>query len=485
MTIKIIKYYIILLVIFFSWTSFANVGLEITEIMYAPENGAGYDWVEIYNNGSDTIDMTDYRFFRGSNSENGTSGPLTNRIGSSILKPNEYAILASNMSNYSWLDFSGSIFSISSSIISLPSSGVNTYIAMLNPDKNIINDVTYDTSKGGSKASKTSLSKIGEEWTSANPTPGMANSSNSNYSNDSYEDESLEEDIPVVENPEILKITTKIISPKIITAGIPFSLNSLTTTNRGETYAVGKFIWNFGDGMVREVGQSSPFNYTYEYPGEYALTLSYYDSIFSKTADSTDRITVKVVPSSINISSVGTTSDPFVEIENKSNYEIILSNWIITAGTHFFIIPEGTTLLPNKKIKLSPKITSFVGEDIKSVIIMNPNKEVIATYPTQTKKSITKISSVNNTTYNNPVSSNNNLQDISSLTEDSQVINLNDLGASAIGSGSDISNSSFAWAGLFIVIGLGVSSFLLIKKKKDVEDYVEKGIRAEDMTIIE
>ena len=285
--------------------------------------------------------------------------------------------------------------------------------------------------------------------------------------------------------PVVFKITTKIISPKNVTAGIPFSLSSLTTTNRGETYAVGKFVWNFGDGMVSKVDKSEPFEYLYEYPGEYALTLSYFDSYFSKGADATDRIIVKVIPSEIFISSVGSDIDSFIELENKSNYEIVLSNWVVTAGVHYFIIPEGTTLLSNKKIKLSPKITGFVGEDIKSVIITNPNKEITATYPIEIKKPIQKNGTISKTTYNNPVPANNNLQDDSSLLKDSQVINLNDLGASAEGSGVNIPNSTYALIGLLVVIGLGVTSFLLIKKKDGNSDYIEKRIRAEDITIIE
>lgn len=497
MAIKIIKYYIVLSVMFFSWVNFASASLEITEIMYAPESGSDYEWVEIFNKGSSPIDLNKYRFFHGETN----SGPITLKSGdTTILQPSKYVIIAKSLTDYDWLDFSDMVFSAST--LSLPDSGDNTYIAISDPDETIINDVTYDTGKGGSKISKSSLSKINGEWQSGIPTPGRDNqeinnvnngeeagggditNTNTNESNNTSSNTSGSSSTKEAV-PEILKITTKIISPKIVTAGIPFSLSSLTTTSRGETYAVGKWVWNFGDGMIKEVDKSNPFDYVYEYPGEYVLNLSYFNSYFSKTADATNKITIKVVPYEIFISGVGSEADPFIELENKSNYEIVLSNWVVTAGIHYFTVPSGTTLLPGKKIKLSPKITGFVGEDVKSVIITNQSKEIIATYPTEIKKPIQRILSTNKATSSNPVLPDGNLQNDSLLQENQQVINLNDLGASAEESGVNMSNSSYAWIGLLVIIGLGIASFLMIKRKNNIADYVEKQIRAEDMTIIE
>ena len=238
--------------------------------------------------------------------------------------------------------------------------------------------------------------------------------------------------------------------------------------------------------MTSKLGESSPFTYLYNYPGEYVLTLSYLDSLFSKVADATDRIIIKVIPSDVYISGIGNDTDPYIEIGNKSTYEIVLSNWIVTAGTHYFIIPEGTTLLPGKKIKLSPKITGFVGADLYSIIISNPSKEMVANYPVQVKKLtqnkvFPKVSS--DAAYSNFVQSNNSKDE--PLQKDSKIINLNDLESSAGNSRINISSSVYPLIGLLLVIGIGITSFLLIKRKRDVEDYVEKGISARDMTIIE
>ena len=155
---------------FFSVAKFADANIEITEIMYAPVTGSGYEWIEIYNNGSSSIDLNKNRFFHGTTN----SGPLTLRNGSStVLAPSEYAIIAKSMDEYSWLNFSGKI--LSASTLSLPDKIGNTYIAISDPNKKIIESVSYDPSKGGSKTSKSSLAKINGVWKSGIPTPGKEN----------------------------------------------------------------------------------------------------------------------------------------------------------------------------------------------------------------------------------------------------------------------------------------------------------------------
>src|SRR3989344_6654656 len=157
----------------------------IDEIMYAPENGSNYEWIEIFNSGSESIDLESWRFFHGE-----TSGPLTLRNGdTTILQPSKYAIIAKSPSvvtNYDWLNFSGMI--LSASTISLPDSGDNTYIAISYSDQQIVDSITYDTSLGGSKESKTSLSNIDNVWKSGIPTPGEENEISQDNDNNNDED---------------------------------------------------------------------------------------------------------------------------------------------------------------------------------------------------------------------------------------------------------------------------------------------------------
>jgi hypothetical protein len=107
------------------------------------------------------------------------------------------------------------------------------------------------------------------------------------------------------EKEDLLRITTKINFPKIITAQTPFSFYSTTTDNRNITYNVGKFVWNFGDGVSITADNYGPLTYTYEYPGDYIVNLYYFDNTITSIPDAVDRINIKVVPADIYISKVG------------------------------------------------------------------------------------------------------------------------------------------------------------------------------------
>jgi len=470
MSLKKIQHYIILILVLFLVAKVASANLEISEINN-PEVKANHCWIKVYNNGSTDENLTEWFVM----DDEGVVPPQAwhyhkiNAADSSVLTlaPSSYAIIAD---------------SSASTIATFKSK---------NPDISgplFYGSLTFSNSgtMGLSKDKKTIVGQMSYSGTNTSSDGDSSESSTSSTSSDS-----INSTVVSGTNKEpvtfVLKTTTKIISPKVVVAGIPFSVSSQTTTNKGETFNVGKFVWNFGDGMASKIEKSEQFDYTYEYPGEYVLTLSYFDNSFSKLPTATDRITMKVIPSDVYVSSIGNNSDPFIEIGNKSNYEIILSNWVVTAGSHYFTIPEGTTLLPGKKIKLAPKITGFTGEDLYMIVISNPSGETIATYPVQNKKIIQNkvLSTSSSATYSNSIPL-DNPQDVP-LQKESQVINLNDLNSSA--EGTETTNTPnpdvYPFVGLGVVITIGIMSFLLIRKKKGVKDYVEEGLSAKDMTIIE
>jgi len=457
----------VLLVMFLSWVGIAHANVTINEFVSHPDQDQK-EWVELINTTGNKIDLTGWKLTE-------LSSPSTIPVEKDLL------LLSGIIDDIL-------VFDVGTTKLNDGGDSIGLYNG-----ETLVTRITYGTDATVKNYSIDLVAPIigksgalisGDWLTNQDPTKRSLNSNTDTEINmsSSEEDDSVSSDSK--KELEVLKITTKIISPKIVVSGIPFSVNSLTTTNRGKTYAVGKFIWNFGDGMKSEVRESGPFDYIYEYPGEYILTLSYFDNSFVEVPDAIDRIIIKVIPSDIYISSVGPSSDPYVEIENKSKYDTDLSGWNILAGEHYFVFPKGTNILQGKKIKLSPKITGFNGEDIKYVIITNPNKEVIATYPIERKKIISKSSGSNNVGYSASVVD-SKLKNDSSPSVDSQVINLNNLEASAGGSKINISKLAYSFIGLLIIIILGLVSFLSIKKKKEVSDYVEKDIRAEDMTIIE
>lgn len=467
---KRIKYSIVLLAVFFSFFNLAYASLEITEIMYNPDGtDTNREWVKIHNNGNDTVTIIPGRAdsaWRFSDDVDGNELHLIND--ELIIEPNTYAILASDKNTFisEYTEFNGPVADTSMSLSNI--SGTVRIWNGSNP-RNLIASKEYPYSD--------------------NPIVNENNDTNSTSNSDDIISSILISNNPNDES-KVYKITTKIISPKIVTAGVPFTIDNSTTGINKEKIILGKFVWNFGDGMTKEGNTSPPFPYIYQYPGDYVLTLAYSDSTFDTVPDTTDRLVVKVIPAGIVISSVGTPIDPFIEIENNSNYEMSLRGWIIKGNIHSFVIPEGMVVLPNKKLKLSPKITGFDFNDLNSISIIDQTGQIFATYPNKIIPTIKYSTSknTNKTVFENMVkpdiAENNQIEN---MENNSDVINLNDLGASAsLPDGLNKLNKGFyAWLGLAGVIVIGGASVFLIRRKDEIPDYIEKEISAEDMKIIE
>jgi len=444
----------VLLVVFLSWVSVASASLEVTEVMYNPTVKTDHLWIKVFNNSDSDVNLAGWSVA----DYDGTAWHYhaINADSSSMLSAGSYATIAKasattlNAFKTKNPDITDLLFYGNLTIENEGTIGVSL------DKKSVIGKLLY----GGEIATTVDIPEAGDI-----PEDIVSVTSSSNSSSSSTKD-----------YEKILKINTKIISPKIAVAGIPISISSLTTTNRNETYNFGKFVWNFGDGMSKEVKESEPFDYIYNYPGDYILSLSYFDNSFTKVSDAISRVNIKVIPSDIYISSVGSESDPYIEIENKSKYEVLLSGWIVKGGDKSFIFPEDTTLMQGKKIKLSPKITNFDVDDIRYITILNPNKEIVSTYPRNNIDIVKNIIPSKNVSYS---------KKSNSEVKDPQVINLNDLGASAADSKVNISKMTYSIIGLIVIIILGIISFLFVKNKKEIPDYVERGVSAKDMTIIE
>lgn len=439
-------FFVFVAIIFFAFSNKAKANLEISEINYNPEVKTNHLWIKIYNNSStDNVDLTEWSVA----DYDGTSWHYhaINAQSSTVLPPNSYAIIAKSTS-----------------------STINDFINK-NPD---ISDQIFYGNLTFENEGKMGLSKDKKTIVCSKSYGGSLDSSSQSNNISSSESNSNEtskvEKVPKKE--EVYKITTKIISPKIVTAGIPFTIDHQTTGIKKEKVIIGKFIWNLGDGSMRKSESSDPFNYIYQYPGDYVVTLSFYNSIFEVTPDATDRITIKVIPSGIVISSVGEEDDSFIEIKNNSNYEMSLKDWTIKGSFHSFTIPDGTIILPNQKIKFSPKITGFNFYDLNNIFISDSSGKVFAVYP---NKNTTRNFISNNFSKNIPKNTNKN---------EDEIINLDDLDANAVSSDNNSNRNIYTLFGLFVIISVGVISVILMKKKKDYLDYPEE-INSKDIKIIE
>ncbi len=466
---------IFIIIIFFLFARNVDANVIINEVQILPTEGR---FVELYNSSDASVDLTGWYLQRktATGSEFSSLVSKTHFEGKSIEARGYFLISRSNMTN------ANIVFG------SLTITESNT-LQFKNSNGDVVNKVGWgdaidcNTVCGQNPSEGKSISRLSNDsWIISSPTPGLLNvdgevnndNTNTNTPTSSTSTSSPTSDILPKKEPENSKITTKIITNKIAVAGVPFDINHQTIGLKKEKIILGKFVWNFGDGMSKTGNTSEFFQYVYQYPGDYVMTLSYYNNSFATKPEATDRINIKVIPSGINISSVGTASDPYIELENNSNYEIALVGWRVVGSVHHFIIPDGMTILPNKKLKLSPRITGFDINDLSSITVLNSSGEIFATYPSTTK-----------IVQNPPVRTSYTMRADDLKQTPPAVIDLNDLGASANSIDTKIPTEVLAGAGLILVIIIGIFSTILLRKKNTLSDELEKNLKASDITIIE
>ena len=509
MSKKIVLFFAV--VIFACGFKFVNAEVIISEVMYAPDSGSDHEWIEIYNNGSESINLKDWRLFYDTNSNNvfdsspDESHPLTLRQGpDSILEQSEYAIIAKSPTyagDYIWLNFQGKVFSATMSL-----SDEGKMIGLTDSGKILKTSLTYDTSLGGSKETKTSLSLINGEWKSGKPTPGAENevapiiekvadvvdtvaevvddTADTTTTTVSHSSGSSSSSKPKIKTIPVFK--ADILAPTLAFVGQPIEFN-LSIKYGDESYAIGKYFWNFGDGVSMDKNDGFvKFNHTYLYPGEYNVSLEYFRSNGSFAPDITDSITIKVVPLTVSISNVGDAKDFFVELSNTADYKIDISKWVLSSRNKTFSIPKNTNILAKKSLIISGKISGFNLEDEASLKLSMPTGDVVFDYNTKSvpvKKLIPKVDEVNtdtnvgvnkNTDINTSIDKNNS-NNISDVVEEKTILDSGipskDLAGAPIlsdsVSGSSSTREYMFFTGLVsMLVGAGVAVYFIRRKKK-------------------
>ncbi|MDQ3244726.1 MAG: lamin tail domain-containing protein [bacterium] len=368
------KILFLFIVLNLSYFHIANGAILLNEIMYDLDGtDTGREWIEIFNNGSDSIDLSTYKFF-----EANTNHGLSISQGDKNIGAGGYAVIVSDKNKFKidWPFYTGAIFD---STFSLSNDG--EILAIKDADLNIVDQYTYVSTLGATGDGK-SLQKINNSWSSATPTPGMMNTSGSITKNPIPN-----ENIPTTENTsttssssagtgsiyKLKKIESKIIKPNLVFVSLPTNFSATTTGEHNEPLYYGKYFWNFGDGssMETDLWNLGKISHTYHYPGEYMVSLEYYGNIYSSIPTSVDKAMINVVSISIIISAVGNEQDFFVEIFNNFDYDMDVSNWYLSSLPKTFVFPKNTVIPSKKKIMFSPKVTGFVFADLPNLKLIN------------------------------------------------------------------------------------------------------------------
>lgn len=343
---NVLKISILLNIIFLPL--FASAQIIITEIMYAPATGEA-EWIEIHNSSDAEISLLNWRFF---NSKD-TSAPLRIQNGSEVVGPGAYAIITT-LANSSY--FSGIVFSSSQFTLPDDSSKSNTYKAISDSDKNIIDFVEYNTSIGAEKNSGKSLQRIGNSWVASVPTPGLPNiestidsfgAGESFSASQSFSSNSQNTSVITTSN-SVLDITFG--GDRMVTVGTPVNFQATIKKNTVQNNSL-DLSWSFGDGYV---GVGKNVTHTYKYPGDYALVLRATAGDFVSIA----KAVVRVIEPKINIIE----ERDSIILHNTSNQEINLFNWKIVSQNKGYIFQADTIILPNSKIIIEKDMLKMKGE---------------------------------------------------------------------------------------------------------------------------
>ncbi len=385
------------LIVFFTHYQLALADVVINEIMYDVDGtDTGREWIEVYNNADTSVDLSTYKLF-----EANTNHALSVAQGDATLPAHSYALLVSDINKFKidWPDFAGSIFDSSFSL-----SNDGEALAIKDASLNVVDQYTY-SSASGATGDGNSLQKMSGSWTAATPTLGATNetttvpSGNSSGSVGSTSNTTTGNTSSLTSNiqtqsktptpePKEQKIKTKIVAGTLAFTSIPLVFQAYATGTTGVQLHFGKYFFNFGDGDSKEIkvnGLSSmdKFTHTYFYPGDYVVNLEYFVNPYGDVPDAFDKITVKVVPLSVAISSVGGSEDFFVELSNNMNYDIDISNWILASAEKSFVMPRDTVLTSKNKIIFSPKVTGLDISDKNTLKLMTPQGVVAFAYDSE------------------------------------------------------------------------------------------------------
>lgn len=358
----------------FPQSLFASV--VINEIMY--NSPTGYtDWIELFNNGEDITLKTssDLSPWKISTTDNDNPAKFNFNGSNYLFKTNTYIIIACDKEKFLSFYKSENQKDFMGTVIDITASGFNNengYIRIWDQDE-IIASLQYNSNYNNS---------------SYIFTPGTVNNNDTNENTDNNTKEEIQNTTTatsggsslssssqtvIKKNPEL-----KILAKNFGFVGMPIDFESIIL-NEEYRNIYGKYFWNFGDGETKELTslENIPFTHTYLYAGEYNVYLEYYRTNYELKPYLTSQISLNIVEPTLVISRTGEEGDFFIELHNKSNMNLDLTNFTLKGLNKTFIFPRNTLLNKEKKIVLSPKVTNFNFGDKNFLEILDPSGKVI------------------------------------------------------------------------------------------------------------
>ncbi len=373
-TVRSATVWLVPVLIYISVPLSAHAGtIVITEIMYDPAGAdSKHEWIEVYADAP--TDISSWKVFEG-----GSNHGLTLFAGSDTVAAGGYAVIADDPATFlgDYPTFSGTLFDVAFT------GGLNNASGeaiVLRNDSLVDVDSTVYTPSLGAAGDGNSLQKVGGAWQALAPTPGAAAGAVPVVQDDEEEEETT---TPTQQQSSAATTTASVaynshsVEPRMlalagddrtVVAGASTVYTGNATGLKGDPLSNVRYVWNFGNGDIKE-GKS--VLYAFRFPGKYAVTLD----TSSETWSATDRVVVTAVQADIV---VGEVTDEYIEIVNRSTFEIDLGLWQVSAGGKTFAFPPHTIVMAKSSIGVAHAATGLIPNDKAGVTLHYPNGTLVA-----------------------------------------------------------------------------------------------------------
>ena len=380
-------------------TTPVSAAVVINEIAWmgttADPNGSYCEWIELANTGSESVNLTGWTLSIGAttkifNQENGATLSIA---------PSSF-YLVERLTPSACPDSVPSISADWSVSFGSGISNSGTTVAIMDASSVLIDNINASSGwLSGDNTTKETTQRSGSTWITGTPTPRATNVSTPTTNENSSQQETATTSTFTTTATNTSNSSSFPVEPQIfasagekkrtVTVGGSTILSGRVWGLKKEPIENARMLWNFGDGSTTE---GKTVAHTYRYPGTYIVTLDASSGYYSAS----DRVTVEAVSADVIVSSIGDSQSSFVELYNKSPYELDLSFWSIRAGNFTFIIPEHTFVAAGAKIKFAGEVTGITSNTLASVALYYPNGIPANSYSLGTPLS-TSSSPTNNT----------------------------------------------------------------------------------------
>jgi hypothetical protein len=324
---------------------------------------SGREWVELFNSGSASATLTEWKLFEGS-----VNHGIAAYAGGETVPGGAYVVVADNPAKFleDWPAFSGLLFD---SAFSLSNTGETLILRCCGSDLLDKDSVTYNSGGGasgdGNALARTSVSGGIFSASAATPGSGSLTASTGADSNTTSSPATTTSQTDTTQQTQ----TTTTVSTPVSSYVSPPEVQIFADGGSDRTVIVGadtefygraynrdkeelehvRFTWNFGDGSTAE---GMTVLHHFDYPDRYAVVLN----IAELRSAASDVIVVEAEPAQLSFE---VKVDGSVAIENGAGRDLDLSYWVVRSFGREFILPDHSLILKDATMHILQKTLGF------------------------------------------------------------------------------------------------------------------------------